>query len=292
MPGVWSPPPVGECWVGQDFPLARGQGDRPTSSSGPGKSSRLTVRPPGSAGPPLCEPGTWAPPPGPHPFSVRPAMKIGQVSEGAVAPSLGTRSGESPRLFVAPGPSPVVAGSAPGPSPAVAMVPATAEGRFVSNRVTAAEGAFALAPVMGPRTGCLPRSAPRPSPRAIVSVPGPLPRAVAAPADAADAIVNDAVASSAMDPDVQKTLYLRREPLVGTAAADARAAIDSEHRKPRKRVPDFESAAAREDFMLQAEVEALLPLLPRVSVIAMLGGHRGLAQMSTADRRPDVLMPL
>ena len=135
-----------------------------------------------------------------------------------------------------------------------------------------------------PRAGPPSSLAPGPSPVVASSTPGPSPAAVIPVSDAAAHAVGVAFASISIESDVHKLLCSRRAPLLGKAAVDAGAAIDEEHRRPRKRNPEFETAAAREEYQLESEVEALLPLLPVATVVAMLGGPRGLAQVSAADR--------
>ena len=53
------------------------------------------------------------------------------------------------------------------------------------------------------------------------------------------------------------------------------AAIAKEHRKPRTRQPQARGQGEREEFCVESELDALIPLLPTETVSAMLGGGYG-----------------
>ena len=73
--------------------------------------------------------------------------------------------------------------------------------------------------------------------------------------------------------------------LVWVDAADRTRTIRMWHRKSRRRPRDFDDPKEREDFLRQEQVDALIPLLPRLVVAEMMGGERGLQQVADPARR-------
>lgn len=130
------------------------------------------------------------------------------------------------------------------------------------------------------RTTFPPVSAPVRAP----SPPGPTPMELVASDDVAVGAVESALKSVDISSIEQKILLPRRVPLRGHVADAAVAAIDREHRKPRQRVPKFSKSEDRDEFKLSAEIDALIPLLPPSTVVSMLGGIRGIAQLAVAGR--------
>ena len=82
----------------------------------------------------------------------------------------------------------------------------------------------------------------------------------------------------------KKVLSAEGGALSGAAAAAVRKAIDKKHRKPRARRPQVREQEEREDFCLESELDALIPLLPEETVLSMLGGERGMAQVPAVRR--------
>ena len=85
-------------------------------------------------------------------------------------------------------------------------------------------------------------------------------------------------------PARQKVLSTACCALTGEAAAAVKKVIDKRHRKPRAKRPQVREQEEREDFCLESELDALIPLLPEETVLSMLGGERGLAQVPAARR--------
>ena len=79
----------------------------------------------------------------------------------------------------------------------------------------------------------------------------------------------------------------RRKSASGTAApvAPEVQAVADLHRKPRRSRRNFASDKERTAFLMQEEVETLLPLLPAQVVAAMLGGEHGMAQVPNPEQR-------
>ena len=71
---------------------------------------------------------------------------------------------------------------------------------------------------------------------------------------------------------MQKVLSAGAGRLQLSAAAAVVKEIDRLHRKPRARRPRVREQEDQEEFCLESELDALLPLLPCETVLAMLHG--------------------
>ena len=67
------------------------------------------------------------------------------------------------------------------------------------------------------------------------------------------------------------------------------AAIEAEHRKPRRRPRSFADEFERAAFLVDQEIDTLIPLIPAAAELAMMGGKRGVAQVPDPAERRDAI---